>query len=235
MPTGLPMCQVYLLGRVAYVSALAIQRQLAAQRSQQEIPDTLLLLEHPHTYTLGSSASLDNLLMTETERTRRGVSIFEADRGGDITYHGPGQLVGYPIIQLDTNESTQRADVVAYVRNLESVLIQALESFGISGERLHGFSGVWVRYQGELAKIAAIGVKVTAQRVSYHGFALNVNTDMSFFNGIIPCGIRNKPVLSMEQFLGKAANIEAVQKAVINAFGTVFSRQPLLESSLNVI
>lgn len=220
--------EVFRLGTVAYTDAWAMQKSMAQERAHQQRPDALLLLEHPHTYTLGSSGKLENLLMDETERLRRGVSVYHVDRGGDITYHGPGQLVGYPIVRLpdsDRNQPSQKRslDVVAYVRQLETMLIEALTGFGIVGERLTGYTGVWVEVEGVLSKIAAIGVKVTAHRVTQHGFALNINTDLNYFRGIIPCGIRDKPVMSMAEILGYPVDFSMVMDVVEKAFAKTFS------------
>lgn len=218
------LLEVFRLGTVAYTDAWAMQKSMAQERAHQQRPDALLLLEHPHTYTLGSSGKLENLLMDETERTRRGVSVYHVDRGGDITYHGPGQLVGYPIVQLpDSDPSPKRSlDVVAYVRQLETMLIEALAEFGIVGERLAGYTGVWVEVDGVLSKIAAIGVKVTAHRVTQHGFALNANTDLDYFRGIIPCGIDDKPVTRIAEILGYPVDFSMVMDAVEKAFAKTF-------------
>lgn len=213
--------EVRLLGLIPYEEAWALQKELAVARAKNEISDTLLLLQHPHTYTLGSSGKRENLLWREEECHEKGISILKVDRGGDITYHGPGQLVGYPIMQLARDSI--RADVVKYVRQLEEVLIVALSAFGVQGQRLEGLTGVWVQGDVELEKIAAIGVKVTARGITQHGFALNINTDMNYFKGIIPCGIDDRPVTSLEQLCGTPQNFEAVTKHVIQAFGEIFN------------
>jgi lipoyl(octanoyl) transferase len=221
-----PQCEVHMLSApVPYADALALQQDYAAERGQNRRDDTLLLLQHPHVYTLGSAASTDHLLLSAEERVRRGIAVHRADRGGDITYHGPGQIVGYPIVKLASDSSGLRADVVAYIRALEAVIIKALARFDIPGERLPGFSGVWVLAEdGTLTKIAAIGVKVTVRCVTYHGFALNVNPDMSLFEGIVPCGIADKPVISMQQYMGHSVSLAEVHMALIDAFGAVFER-----------
>ncbi len=215
------ICQVFQPGCIPYAKAWTLQRTVAQARGRNQCPDSLLLLEHPHTYTLGSGGKLAHLLLDETEQAAQGVTVFHVDRGGDITYHGPGQLVGYPILQLST--ISLRTDVVAYVRRLEAILIQALLPFGIIGERLDGYTGVWVRVDDILHKVAAIGVKVTVRGVSYHGFALNVNTDLSYFQGIIPCGIADKPVTSMEQLLGYSLDMVDVADSVLMAFSDEFA------------
>lgn len=218
-------CTVYQLGQVPYADAWELQKNIAAERGQGQTPDTLLLVEHPHTYTLGSAGKLEHLLWSEAERAARGISVFHVDRGGDITYHGPGQLVGYPIIQLP-HQGHIKAGVVDYVRNLETTLIEALAEFGIQAQRVAGYTGVWVGG----AKVAAIGVKVTARGVTYHGFALNVNTDLRYFQGIIPCGIVDKPVTSMQVIMGQPVEMTAVIHAVTEVFGRVFGYNILKET-----
>lgn len=219
------LLEVFRLGTVAYTDAWAMQKSMAQERAYQQRSDALLLLEHPHTYTLGSSGKLEHLLMDEAERTRRGVSVYQVDRGGDITYHGPGQLVGYPIVRLPDSDPSQKRslDVVAYVRQLEVMLIEALTEFGIIGERLVGYTGVWAKVEGVLSKIAAIGVKVTAHRITQHGFALNINTDLDYFRGIIPCGIPDKPVTSMAKILGYPVDFSMVMDVVEKAFASNFN------------
>lgn len=223
MSTQTKICQVQSLGLWDYQEAWDYQKQCVEARSHHQGHDTLLLLEHPHTYTLGSSGKREHLLMSEAECHAKGISVYHVDRGGDITYHGPGQLVGYPIIMLPTGPGAVRADVIAYVRNIEAVIIKALATFDIQGKRIEGLTGVWVLEEGQWSKIAAIGVKINTRRVTYHGFALNVAPDMRFFNGIIPCGITDKPLTSMSQFLGQEVAFASVQDAVIEAFGQVFA------------
>lgn len=213
------------LGLVPYQEAWNLQKELAKQRARDEIPDTLLLLQHPPTYTLGSAGKLDHLLMDEAERNARGVEVLHVDRGGDITYHGPGQLVGYPILQLQRGQL--RMDVIAYIRELEAILIEVLATFDIAAQRLEDYTGVWVPVGDHLEKIAAIGIKVTAKGVTQHGFALNVCPDMDYFGGIIPCGIDDKPVTSMALLRGnplfadrvaEPPPMEAVAAQIIKAF-----------------
>ena len=208
-----------------YVEAWNLQKSLAKQRAQSAVSDSLVLLEHPHTYTLGSSGKLEHVLFDEAERSERGISVHHVDRGGDITYHGPGQLVGYPILQLPRHNDGLRADVVAYVRQLENMLIEAIANFGIKGQHLPKYTGVWVEHEGCLQKISAIGVKVTVHAITYHGFALNVNTDLDYFKGIIPCGIDDKPVTSMAEILGYSVDIQAVIETVIYSFEKTFKRR----------
>lgn len=225
------ICHVHTLGTVDYAHAWSLQKSLATDRGYNQRPDTLLLLEHPHTYTLGSSGKMEHLLFDETERAKRGISVHHVDRGGDITYHGPGQLVGYPIIQLPRSSDGLRTDVIGYIRDLEDTLIQAIANFGMHGEQLSGYTGVWVDVEGELQKIAAIGVKVTTRGVTLHGFALNVNIDLDYFHGIIPCGIPDKPVTSMQKILCHPVNLSEVSNAIITSFGHIFDRNMQIEAS----
>ncbi len=215
-------CEVWQLGRVPYAEALDLQNRLASAYEG----DKLLLLEHPHTYTLGSSAHEEHLLMPAEERARLGIEVFKADRGGDITYHGPGQLVGYPILQL--GRDTLRADFVGYVRKLEQVIIATLGDYGIATRPIKGLTGVWVDTpQGE-AKIAAIGVRINVKGVTKHGFALNLNTDLIYFDGIIPCGIRDKGVTSLAALLGAPVDEAAAARRLIGHFGAIFERMMLI-------
>ncbi len=222
------ICEVWRLGRVPYADAWALQDRLADERGRGGI-DRLLLLEHPHTYTLGSSAHEQHLLMPPEERERLGIDVFHVDRGGDITYHGPGQLVGYPIIQLERD--TLRADFVGYVRRLEQVIIATLADYGVAAKPIKGLTGVWVDTPEGDAKIAAIGVRINVRAVTKHGFALNLNTDLSYFEGIIPCGIRDKGVTSLAALLGAPVDeIEAARRLIAH-FGDIFDfemreRQP---------
>ncbi|MBI3693280.1 MAG: lipoyl(octanoyl) transferase LipB, partial [Acidobacteria bacterium] len=209
-------CRWIDLGRVDYAAALDLQRQLVAERQRGTIPDTLLLLDHPHVITLGRNGRLENLLAGEEHLRRAGVEFYPTDRGGDITYHGPGQLVGYPILDL----RQWKRDVVAYLRALEQVLIDALGEFAIAAGRAEGMTGVWTGG----AKIAAMGVHIS-RWVTSHGFALNVSTDLSYFDYIVPCGLPGKPVTSMERLLGRAPAREQVIAAVASQFGCVFERQ----------
>jgi lipoate-protein ligase B len=180
------------LGLVPYREAWAMQQELAADRRAGRIPDTVVLLRHPHTYTIGRSGTRDHVFLTENELAARGITCLEVDRGGDVTYHGPGQLVGYPILDLG-----EVPDVGRYLRLLEGSLIDVLADFGVSADRLSGYTGVWIGNR----KIAAIGVKV-AQGVTTHGFALNVTTDLSYFSHILPCGIPDKGITSMAIEMG---------------------------------
>jgi lipoyl(octanoyl) transferase len=217
------VCEVWRPGRMTYADSWALQDRLVQARSQEDAPDRLLLLEHPHTYTLGSSGHDEHLLMSVEERARRGIDVLRVDRGGDITYHGPGQIVGYPIIQLPrAGEQGLRADFVGYVRNLETMLIRVLAEYGIEGKPIRGLTGVWVDTAAGEAKVAAIGVKINVKAVTKHGFALNVNTDLSYFDGIVPCGIADKGVTSMAALLGEPVDENAVAARVVAQFGEVF-------------
>lgn len=212
--SGPPSVQVLRLGRVDYLGAWELQRDLARRRSAGALGDTLVLLEHPHTYTFGRLPKPEQLLLTREELARQGIALVESDRGGDITYHGPGQIVGYPILKL----ARHGGDVLRYLRMLEETIIVALAGLGIAGERIGGLTGVWVG--GE--KICAIGVKLSAGGVTMHGFALNVTTEMRYFGQIIPCGIADRGVTSIERALGAAPPQPEVERRVVGAFGEVF-------------
>ncbi|MFN8449150.1 MAG: lipoyl(octanoyl) transferase LipB [Anaerolineae bacterium] len=211
-------CDVLRLGRVPYADAWALQDRLADERGRGGV-DRLLLLEHPHTYTLGSSGRDEHLLMSEAERERLGIDVFRVDRGGDITYHGPGQLVGYPIIQLERD--ALRADFVGYLRRLEQVLIATLADYECARRTIKGLTGVWVDTPRGDAKIAAIGVRINVRAVTKHGFALNLNTDLSYFGGIIPCGIRTGRDQSGGA-AGEPVDEAAVTARLVEHFGAAF-------------
>ena len=204
-------CRLRQLGRIDYASALQLQKQLEADRKQGLISDQLLLLEHPHVITLGRNGHLENLLAGDDVMARAGISFFPTDRGGDVTYHGPGQLVGYPILDL----REWKRDVGAYVRALEESIILTLADYGIEAGRIPKLTGVWV---GE-RKIAAIGVHLS-RWVTSHGFALNVATDLSYFQYIVPCGL-TKPVTSMAA-LGVRASLEEVAARYAVHFANTF-------------
>ena len=200
------------LGRLSYGEALEIQREAVEQRKQGLTGDQLLFVEHPHVITMGRNGHMENLLLSEELLRGKGIEFHHTNRGGDVTYHGPGQLVGYPIFDL----RDWKRDVVAYVRALEQCLIDALAEFGIEGERAQGMTGVWVGG----AKVAAIGVHIT-RWISYHGFALNVSTDLEYFRYIVPCGL-TKPVTSLAA-LGCTASRQEVMDAVVRAFQRQFA------------
>jgi lipoyl(octanoyl) transferase len=210
------------LGVIGYAAALELQRELVEQRKRGDIPDQLPLLEHPDVITLGVKTRSDrsHVLESEAELARQGVQLFETGRGGDVTFHGPGQLVGYPIIDLKPD----RCDVHRYVRDLEEVLIQAVADFGIAAGRIEGLTGIWVGPEGKKAKLAAIGVRIS-RWVTSHGFALNVSTDLSRFGLIVPCGITDKGVTSMERLLGRRVAMAEVADAVAVRFAAVFTAQ----------
>jgi lipoyl(octanoyl) transferase len=209
------------LGLVDYPAALQLQRELVEQRKRGEIGDQLLLLEHPHVITLGAKTRNDrsHILESDESLSAQGVAVFETGRGGDVTYHGPGQLVGYPILDLKPD----RCDVHRYVRDLEEVLIQAVAEFDITAHRIDGLTGIWVGDGGREAKLAAIGVRIS-RWVTSHGFALNVNTDLSRFGLIVPCGITDKGVTSMAQLLGRSVAMDEVSDVIATSFATVFGR-----------
>lgn len=200
--------------RLRYKRAWDIQNTLHELRKQDRIPDVLMLTEHPPVYTLGKNARAEHLLIPEAEAARRGIDVHWIDRGGDITFHGPGQLVGYPIFDLHHFYR----DVGRYLREIEEALIVALSHFGIAAGREAGLTGVWT----EAGKIAAIGIKLS-RWFTKHGFALNVNTDLAYFRHIVPCGINNRPVTSMAEILGRPLRIAEVIDAVEDGFAQVFS------------
>lgn len=215
-------------GRTRYADAWKLQQRLWALRYSGAIKDVLLLTEHEHVYTFGKSSDTNHLLASEEELKTSGTDVFHIDRGGDVTYHGPGQLVGYLILDLNN----YFLDIHRYLRSIEDVIIRVLNKFKISGEREKEMTGVWV--QGE--KIAAIGVKVS-RWVTMHGFALNVNTDLMKFDRIIPCGIFHKGVTSMQRVLGKEVQLESIQKPLVDSFADVFGCQYgwIEKGDLNVI
>ena len=200
---------------------MELQRTLVEERKAGHIPDTLLLLEHPHVLTLGvrKGGGRANVLATPEELAARGVALYEAGRGGDVTYHGPGQLVGYPIIDLRPD----RQDVHRYVRDVEEVLIRVCRDFGVAAERLEGFTGAWVQDPTRgFEKIAAIGVRI-ARWVTSHGFALNVTTDLEFFRLIVPCGISDRGVTSLQAQTGAAVAMRDVEDSTARHFAAVFA------------
>ena len=207
------------LGLVAYGAGLELQAGLVEERRSGAIGDTLLLLEHPPVITLGvkTRGRQVNIVASPEVLAAEGVSVFETGRGGDITYHGPGQLVGYPILDLRPD----RCDVHRYVRDIEEALIIALREFDIEGGRLAGRTGVWVGPDGREEKVAAIGVRIS-RWITSHGFALNVGTNLEHFQLIVPCGIADRGVTSIERLLGRAVPMNDVEDAVVRAFGRVF-------------
>ncbi len=206
--------QIKKMGLVPYEEAWEYQREMHSSRLAEEIPDTLILLEHPPVYTFGKNSDQSNLI------NPRDAQVIRSDRGGDITWHGPGQLVGYPIINLEDHKRS----VSWYMRGLEEVIIQTLKHYDITGDRISGMTGVWVGNQ----KVCAMGVRLS-RWVTMHGFALNVRPDMSYFNGMIPCGIKGKEVVSMENLLGAEITIEEVSQPLIQAFQSVFEFEKVLD------
>ena len=197
---------------MSYAEAWALQTSVSGQRKEGLIPDQLLLVEHPHVLTLGRNGHMENVLLTAERLSELGIEFFESNRGGDITYHGPGQIVGYPIIDL----RDWKKDVVAYVRGIEEVVIETLRQFGIDGKRDPGATGVWTPE----GKICAIGVHIS-RWVSTHGFALNWTTDLEYFRYIVPCGLP-RPVTSMER-LGVTAERAAIHQVLVEEFARVFN------------
>jgi lipoyl(octanoyl) transferase len=204
---------------VSYPEALDLQHSLVKSRKAGEVPDQLLLLQHPPVITLGARTRSDRRHIVASAATleQHGVTVLETGRGGDVTYHGPGQLVGYPILDLKPD----RCDVHRYVRDLEQVLILAVAPFGVRAERVAGLTGVWVGRE----KLGAIGVRVS-QWVTSHGFALNVNTNLSHFDFIVPCGIPDRGVTSLERLLGRKVDHESVELVVLQAVAEVFALAP---------
>jgi lipoate-protein ligase B len=207
------LCRVEQIGSVPYGAGLRIQAERVARRKAGEIPDTLLLLEHPHVYTLGRNAKRENLLISEDRMRGIGAVLFETDRGGDITYHGPGQLVGYPIFDL----TQHRRDIAWFMRSLEEVFIGVASEFGIEANRMAGAPGVWVGNN----KLVAMGVHVS-RWVTSHGFAFNVNTDLGYFDHILPCGLRDRGVTSLARLLGRLVEMDRVADSTSENFARVF-------------
>lgn len=229
------MIHVVQLGHVPYAQGLELQERLVSQRKAGTIGDTLLLLEHPPVITLGRNAKQQNVVVSPEELARRGVELFECNRGGDVTYHGPGQLVGYPIFNI--LQLQPRLGAVDFVRRIEEVLIRACADFGIPTHRVKGMTGVWTDPRASRpttdgqrptteSKIAALGIHIS-RGVTSHGFALNVNTDLGHFSLIVPCGIAGKPVTSMAHELEGEVDFSSVAAAVARQFGSVFNSQVL--------
>jgi lipoyl(octanoyl) transferase len=212
------------LGRVEYAAALAVQQKVCALRQQERIGDVLLLVEHPPVLTLGRNAHREHVVASDESLARRGISLFETNRGGDVTYHGPGQLVGYPILNL--RGFTPSLGIVEYLRKLEEVLIRACADYGVLTQRSPGRAGVWTLPGGAIAekKIAALGVHV-ARGVTTHGFALNVTTDLDDFALIVPCGIRDRGVTSLEAEVDRPPSLDQVANSVARHFARVFAYQ----------
>ena len=247
-------CEVYRLGLIPYEQGWQMQNALAMEIAAGARPPTLLLLEHPHSFTFGRRGKIDHLLWDEVELARRNIVVHWVDRGGDVTYHGPGQLVGYPLLPLEADNFTASSlpveqpalpmrDYVGYVRRLEKMLIAALASLGVVARQIEGLTGVWVNgnrqtmprgwqttdahlphavSHPQYAKLAAIGVKVDARGVSRHGFALNVCPDMSYWQGIVGCGLKDYPAISLAELLNTPPTMAQVMDAIVTAFGVIF-------------
>jgi lipoyl(octanoyl) transferase len=226
-----PVISLVDLGRLDYGAALGLQQRICSLRQQGEIGDVLLLVEHPPVITLGRNAHREHLVASDDLLARRGISLFETNRGGDITYHGPGQLVGYPVVDL--RAFNPRVGIVDYMRKLEEVLIRACADFGVLTQRVAGRAGVWTVPGGTVTekKVAALGVHV-ARGVTTHGFALNVTTDLHDFDLIVPCGIRDRAVTSMEAEADPAPSLKDMANSVARHFGRVFARQMVWVQSL---
>ena len=233
------------LGVVDYALGLRLQAELVAARKEDRIPDTLLLLEHKPVITLGRNAKEKNVLLSRELLEQKGVELFETDRGGDVTFHGPGQLVGYPIFDLRGFPSTGKSALkylgaVDYVRRLEEVLMRSCLELGVPTKRIAGLTGVWTDWNSSDHqvtrtpdnKIAAIGVHIS-RSVTSHGFALNVNTDLAYFKLIVPCGIADKSVTSLAQELGREVDLNEVAESVSRTFGRVFNRQMLAVNTVD--
>jgi lipoyl(octanoyl) transferase len=222
------------LGTIDYATGLRLQQRLVDLRKEGRIGDVLLLLEHTPVITLGRNAKATNIVAPSGLLTQRGVEVFECDRGGDVTFHGPGQLVGYPIFDLrgflSSDSKRKTLGAVEYVRRLEEVLIRTCADFGIPTKRIPGLTGVWT--SAHEAKIGALGVHIS-RAITSHGFALNVDTDLDYFNLIIPCGITSKAVTSMAKELNTPVPLQEVAHSVTRNFGVVFESQILWLESLD--
>jgi lipoyl(octanoyl) transferase len=208
--------EVRRLGRVPYARGLELQAERVAERQAGRVPDQLLLLEHDPVFTLGRNARSENVLFPAEALRERGFEVYETGRGGDVTYHGPGQVVGYPILDL----SPDRRDVHRYVRDLEEVMIRTCAAYGLAASRVAGLTGVWLGDD----KVGAIGVRI-ARWVTSHGFALNVGTDLRPFELIVPCGIRGRGVTSLELALGRPVPTNEVEDRLAETFAAVFERE----------
>ena len=224
-------CHTIDLGLIGYAEAWALQKRIVAARKASAIEDVLLVCEHPHVITQGRNGKREHLLASEHVLRQKGVEYYETSRGGDITYHGPGQIVGYPILNL----GAIRRDVVWYLRMLEEAMIRATSEFGIAAERVAGKTGIWVKSGDTEEKLAAIGVHIS-RWVTSHGFAYNVSTDLRYFDLIVPCGIADRKATSLEKLLGRSVEQEEVAPRIARHLGELFglemqeaSKQELLE------
>ena len=216
-PSDVRQLEVRRLGLIRYDEALGLQRELVEERRANRVPDLLLLLEHPPVITLGvrSEVSRANVVATDERLAELGVAIHETGRGGDVTYHGPGQIVGYPILDLRPD----RCDVHKYVRDLEDVMMRACADYGVSAGRIAGLTGTWVGTE----KIGAIGIRIS-RWITSHGFAFNVRTDLDHFKLIVPCGISDRGVTSLEKVTGRSLQMREVEDAIVRRFAEVFER-----------
>ena len=210
------VCNVLDTGLKDYMEAYNLQKELLVKRIKNEIPDTLILTEHTPTFTIGRKGGRENLLVNEEVLEKNGIKVYEIDRGGDITYHGPGQIVGYPIMNL----SEWNKDIHLYLRSLEEVIIRFLSHFKITAGRINNYTGVWV---GD-CKIAAIGIGVS-KWTTFHGFCININPNKKHFSMITPCGIRDKSVTSLDELTGEATDIEYAKQVLATEFGNCFERE----------
>ncbi len=218
-----PILEVFRVGSLPYAEGLEVQAAWVTARRSGEIPDRILLLEHPHVVTLGRGTEPGNLLRTPEELSALGIERFEAGRGGDVTYHGPGQLVGYPVLDLKPGPGREdRRDLHRYLRELEGVLIDTLADFGVEGTRAPGMTGVWTR----LGKVAAIGVRVSSGWITSHGFALNLDTDLSYFEVIVPCGLEDRRVTSLARLLPDPPGRREVENRILHHLGRRFDLAP---------
>jgi lipoyl(octanoyl) transferase len=204
----------YDLGVIPYAEAWAFQQNIFNRRKEGKIRDSFIMLEHPHTYTLGKVAKREHLLLSNEELADKHISVFDIDRGGDITYHGPGQIVGYPIINL----ADWQKDSHKYLRTLEEIIIDTLKDYDVDSGRIEGLTGVWVGNR----KIAAIGIKISSW-ITMHGFALNINTELDLFTGIIPCGITDKEVTSLQKETGRTIELLEVKENLLEKFMAHFN------------
>jgi len=218
--TMLKNCLTVDLGLLGYMDAYALQRRIVAARKAEEIEDVLLLCEHPHVITQGRSGKREHLLASEHVLRQKGVEYFETSRGGDITYHGPGQIVAYPIVNL----GAIRRDVVWYVRMLEEVMIRATAECSLTAERVAGKTGIWVKSSDSEEKLGAIGVHIS-RWVTSHGLAYNVSTDLRYFDLIVACGIADRKATSLEKLLGRSVDLKEVEQSLAKHFGEVFGRE----------
>lgn len=249
MPIRSSALKVYTLEQIPYASARVLQERLAEAVAMGDENAILLLLEHPHTYTFGRRGEAQNLLWDESELDTRGVEVHWIDRGGDVTYHGPGQLVGYPLLALGRvgdDGYLPQADYVGYIRKLEDVLVRALAELGLVGGQIPELTGVWVQpdvasrclhcppeARLQPSKIASIGVKVDVRGISRHGFALNVNPDMSYWDGIVACGLVDYPAVSLADLFDQPPSMDQVQAAIIAAFQHVFDFNEVLIEAMD--